>query len=141
MMAATLADGTTVIESAACEPEVTDLAGLSPSPAALHHRSRHVTHYHRKRVKALRGCEHTIILTASRSGTFMVAAAITNGDVKLTNCCLDHLLALVDRLKAVGVNVERSNGTVTVSSSRRLSRSLSRRSLIRASHRPCRPRS
>lgn len=50
----------------------------------------------------------------------MMAAAITNGDLKLTNCRLDHLLALVDRLKAIGVIVERNGDTVQISSARRL---------------------
>src|SRR6185369_6958751 len=54
------------------------------------------------------------------AGTFMIAAAITNGDVTLKNCRLDHLLAVVDRLRAVGVTVERSGDEVQVASTRRL---------------------
>lgn len=126
MMAATLADGTTVIESAACEPEVTNLADYLIACGA-HIAGHGTSRITIEGVKSLRGCEHTIIPDRIEAGTFMIAAAITNGDVKLTNCRLDHLLALVDRLKAVGVNVERANssstaalGCVTVSSSRRL---------------------
>lgn len=126
MMAASLAEGTTVIESAACEPEVADLADYLIACGAniTGHGTSRITI---EGVKSLRGCEHTIIPDRIEAGTFMIAAAITNGDVKLTNCRLDHLLALVDRLKAVGVNVERINssgtaalGCVQVSSSRRL---------------------
>ena len=50
----------------------------------------------------------------------MMAAAITNGDVLINNCRLDHLMAVVDRLRAIGVNVERKGDAVQVSSSRRL---------------------
>lgn len=119
MMAACLAEGTTVIESAACEPEVADLA------AYLNACGAHITGHGTPRVtiegvKSLHGCEHTVIPDRIEAGTFMMAAAVTNGDVKLTNCRLDHLLAVVDRLRAVGVNIERNGDGVQVSSARRL---------------------
>ena len=50
----------------------------------------------------------------------MIAAAITNGELELKHCNLDHLIAVVDRLEEVGVKIERQNGTIFVSSSRRL---------------------
>ena len=119
MMAAALAEGTTVIESAACEPEVIDLANY------LNQCGAHITGHGTPRitiegVKSLRGCEYTVIPDRIEAGTFMIAAAITNGEVTLNNCRLDHLLAFVDRMKAIGVNIERNNGSVVVSSSRRL---------------------
>jgi UDP-N-acetylglucosamine 1-carboxyvinyltransferase len=119
MMAATLAEGTTVIESAACEPEVVDLGNYLNACGA------HITGHGGPRVtiegvKELRGCEYTVIPDRIEAGTFMMAAAITNGDVKIANCRLDHLMAAVDRLRAIGVNVERSNGAVEVSCSRHL---------------------
>ncbi len=119
MMAATLAEGTTVIESAACEPEVVDLADyLNACGARISgHGTPRVTI---EGVTELRGCEHEIIPDRIEAGTFMMAAAITNGDVKITNCRLDHLLAVVDRLRAIGVNIERTPDGVQVSSSRRL---------------------
>jgi UDP-N-acetylglucosamine 1-carboxyvinyltransferase len=120
MMAACLAEGTTVIEAAACEPEVVDVANyLNACGARISgHGTPRLTI---EGVTALHGCEHAVIPDRIEAGTFMIASAITNGDVRLTNCRLDHLLALVDRLRAIGVNVERtSDGTVQVSSSRRL---------------------
>ncbi len=120
MMAACLAEGTTVIEAAACEPEVVDVANyLNACGARISgHGTPRLTI---EGVDALHGCEHTVIPDRIEAGTFMIASAITNGDVRLTNCRLDHLLALVDRLRAIGVNVERtSDGAVQVSSSRRL---------------------
>lgn len=120
MMAACLADGTTVIECAACEPEVVDCANYLNACGAriTGHGTPRITI---EGVNELKGCEHNVIPDRIEAGTFMIAAAITNGDVRLTNCRLDHLLAVVDRLKAIGVHVERSpEGYVHVSSARRL---------------------
>ncbi|MFO0840572.1 MAG: UDP-N-acetylglucosamine 1-carboxyvinyltransferase [Phycisphaerae bacterium] len=119
MMAATLAQGVTVIEMAACEPEVVDLANfLNKCGASIvgHGTPRIVI----EGVKELRGCEYRIIPDRIEAGTMMVAAAVTNGDLTLQNCRVDHLMAFVDRLAAIGVQVERVEGGVTVSSARRL---------------------
>lgn len=119
MMAATLAEGTTVIESAACEPEVLDLAeflnamGAKVSGAGT---PRIVI----EGVEQLGAAAHTIIPDRIEAGTFMVAAAITNGEVKLSNVRLDHMLAVVDKLRQIGVQVEADDGKVVVSSARRL---------------------
>ena len=119
MMAACLAEGTTVIESAACEPEVIDLANYLNACGAriTGHGTPRLTI---EGVRELGDCEYTIIPDRIEAGTFMIAAAITNGDVRLSNCRLDHLLAVADRLRAIGVNVERDGEGVQVSSSRRL---------------------
>ena len=120
MMAATLAEGTTVLEMAACEPEVVDLANF------LNNCGASVTGQGTPRivvegVRDLHGCEHTIIPDRIEAGTLMVGAAITNGEVTLENCRLDHLMAFVDRLAAIGVNVEKDkNGGTVISSARRL---------------------
>lgn len=119
MMAATLATGRTVIESAACEPEITDLANFLNGCGA------HITGQGTPRiiidgVKTLTGCEHQIVPDRIEAGTFFIAAAITNGELHIKNCKLDHLLAVVDRLRQVGVIVERDDGGALVTSSRRL---------------------
>lgn len=119
MMAAVLAEGRTVIESAACEPEVTDLANFLNACGAR------ITGQGSPRividgVKELKGCEYTIIPDRIEAGTFIMAAAITNGEVRIRNCRLEHLLAVVDRLRQIGVNIERENDEILVSSARRL---------------------
>jgi len=119
MMAAALAKGRTVIESAACEPEVTDLADF------LNDCGARISGAGTPRividgVDALHGCEHTVIPDRVEAGTFMIAAAISNGEVVLENGRLEHLLAVVDRLRHVGVNIEKDDGKVIISSSRRL---------------------
>ena len=119
MMAATLAEGTTVIEMAACEPEVVALADyLNACGARIS--GQGTPRVTIEGVRDLHGCEHTVIPDRIEAGTFMIAAAITNGEIRLPNCRLDHLLAVVDRLRAVGVNIERDGDGVQVSSLRRL---------------------
>jgi UDP-N-acetylglucosamine 1-carboxyvinyltransferase len=71
-------------------------------------------------VDKLIGCEHRVIPDRIELGTFIIAAALTNGELELKHCNLDHLVAVVDRLEEVGVKIVRENGTVFVSSSRRL---------------------
>ena len=119
MMAAALAEGPSVIEMAACEPEVVDLANfLNQCGASI--TGQGTPRIIVEGVRELKGCEYRIIPDRIEAGTFMVAAAITNGELKLENCRLDHLMAFVDRLNAVGVNVEKTDDCVTVSSARRL---------------------
>jgi len=119
MSAAALAVGTTVIECAACEPEVVDVANYLNAMGAK------ITGAGTPRiiiegVKELKGTTHTVIPDRIEAGTFMVAAAITNGEVHLANCRLDHLMAAVDKLRTIGVIVEKDNGGCVVSSVRRL---------------------
>ncbi len=105
MSAATLARGTTIIESAACEPEIVDLAIL------LNRMGARITGAGSPRitiqgVDALAGADHTIIPDRIEAGTIMCAAAITDGDIVIENCPLDALMAATDRLSAMGVLVE-----------------------------------
>ncbi|MBU0638934.1 MAG: UDP-N-acetylglucosamine 1-carboxyvinyltransferase [Planctomycetes bacterium] len=119
MMAATLAEGITVIEMAACEPEVVDLADfLNQCGASI--TGQGTPRIVVEGVPELKGCEYRIIPDRIEAGTFMVAATITNGELKLENCRLDHLMAFIDRLAAVGVKVERADAAVTVASVRHL---------------------
>ena len=106
MMAATLAEGATVIEGAACEPEVIDLADyLNACGARIV--GQGTTRIKIEGVSELHGSEHTVIPDRIEAGTLMIAVAITNGDAVISNCRVDHLLAVVDRLRAVGVIVEK----------------------------------
>jgi len=125
MSAATLAEGTTIIEQAACEPEVVDLADMLNAMGA-NISGAGTPRVTIEGVKELKGVEHRVIADRIEAGTLMMAAAITNGDVKVENCPLDTLTAAIDRLNAVGVSVEPVNGehpmraTVNVASARRL---------------------
>lgn len=105
MSAACLAKGTTVIESAACEPEIVDLANLLIQMGAKIKGagSPRITI---EGVAQLGGADHRIMPDRIEAGTFMCAAAITNGDITLDNCPLDSLLAVTDRLSAAGVNTQ-----------------------------------
>ncbi|HOD84543.1 MAG: UDP-N-acetylglucosamine 1-carboxyvinyltransferase [Planctomycetes bacterium ADurb.Bin126] len=119
MMAATLAEGRTVIESAACEPEVEDLADyLNAMGARIS--GAGTPRLTIDGVDKLRGAEHHVIPDRIEAGTFLVAAAITNGELTLQNCRLEHLMAVVDRLQNIGVQIDQEGGDVVVSSSRRL---------------------
>ncbi len=71
-------------------------------------------------VDSLTGAEHRIIPDRIETGTFIIAAAITNGELELKHCNLDHLIAVTDRLEEVGVKITRENGTIYASSSCRL---------------------
>ncbi|MFQ5591798.1 MAG: UDP-N-acetylglucosamine 1-carboxyvinyltransferase [Phycisphaerae bacterium] len=119
MMAATLAEGRTVIESAACEPEIVDLANfLNACGARI--TGQGTPQLAIEGVDALNGVEHRIIPDRIEAGTFMIAAAVTNGDLELRGARIDHLGAVVDRLRRIGVIIDRAEKGVAVSSSRRL---------------------
>src|SRR3954471_11573403 len=119
MCAAALAEGETVLVGAACEPEVWDCGELLNKMGAKikGHGSPEIRI---EGVEKLHAAEHRVIPDRIECGTFMIAAAITNGEVELKHCNLDHLIAVVDRLEEVGVRIERQNGTIYVSSARRL---------------------
>jgi UDP-N-acetylglucosamine 1-carboxyvinyltransferase len=119
MCAAALAEGETVLVGAACEPEVVDCAELLIKMGARI-RGHGTPEVRIEGVDRLTGCDHRIIPDRIECGTFMIAAAVTNGEVELKNCNLDHLIAVTDRLEEVGVRIARENGTIFVSSSRRL---------------------
>ena len=109
MSAATLAQGTTVIESAACEPEVADLAKLLNAMGAR------ITGAGTPRitiegVEQLHGADHRVIPDRIEAGTFMCAAAMTNGSVLIHDTPLDSMLAVVDRFAEIGVQVEPEPG-------------------------------
>ena len=111
MCAATLAEGETVLVGAACEPEVVDCAIMLNKMGAKI--TGHGTPEIRiEGVDKLIGCEHRVIPDRIECGTFMIAAAITNGELELKHCNLDHLIAVVDRMDEIGVHTSRENGTI-----------------------------
>lgn len=119
MSAAALAEGETVIVGAACEPEVSDCADMLNKMGAKI-RGHGTPEIRVEGVDRLTGIEHRVIPDRIETGTFIMAAAITNGELELRHCNMDHLLAVEDRLQEVGVNITRENGTAYVSSTRRL---------------------
>jgi UDP-N-acetylglucosamine 1-carboxyvinyltransferase len=104
MMAATLADGETVLDNAACEPEVSDLANLLRGMGAQIEGDGTRT-IRIRGIKELHGCRHRVIPDRIEAGTFAVAAAITRGDVEVVNCCPQHLTAVLTQLGQTGAEV------------------------------------
>ena len=105
LMAAALADGETVLENAAREPEVTDLVVLLRKMGA-HIEGAGTSALRISGVSSLRGAEHSIIPDRIEAGTFLVAGAITNGDVTLTNCEPQHLGAIIAKLRDAGLCIQ-----------------------------------
>lgn len=104
VMAATLAKGVTVIENAACEPEVIDLLNfLKKMGAKIKGEATHRIII--EGVKILHGAEHSVIPDRIEAGTYMVAAAITKGDITLKNAKLEHLIAVADKLTEAGLSI------------------------------------
>jgi len=104
MMAAVLAKGETVLRNAAREPEVVDLADLLIKMGAKVEGAGTST-IRIEGVERLGGAEHTIIADRIEAGTFLVAGAITGGDVTITNCVPEHVDALVSKMQQAGVDV------------------------------------
>ena len=102
MMAATLAEGVTVIESAACEPEVVDLANFLNAMGAKISGAGSPT-ITITGVKELHGAEHEVIPDRIEAATYAIAAAATNGEVTLRGARADHLRAVMDKLNDAGV--------------------------------------
>ena len=110
MMAASLAEGRTVIKNAAREPEIGDLADLLNKMGARI-RGAGTSELEIDGVEALNGAEHTIIADRIETGTFIVAAAITDGELEIRGCRPDHLVAVIEKLREAGVEIEEINPT------------------------------
>ena len=119
MMAATLAAGVTVIESAACEPEVVDLAhflnAMGAKIAGAGSPTLTITG-----VKTLHGAVHEVIPDRIEAATFALAAAASRGDVTIHGARVEHLHAVLDKLREAGVKIERSGPSLRVSRAGRL---------------------
>ncbi|HZT22123.1 MAG TPA: UDP-N-acetylglucosamine 1-carboxyvinyltransferase [Verrucomicrobiae bacterium] len=113
MMAATLAEGVTVIESAACEPEIVDLAGFLNAMGARITGAGSPT-LTIVGVSKLHGAEHQIIPDRIETATFAIAAAATGGEVTIKNCRPDHLRAVLDKLNEAGVLIEQRGDSLII---------------------------
>lgn len=113
MMAATLAEGTTYIENSAKEPEIVDLANylnkLGAKIVGAGTGTIRITG-----VERLHGAEHTIIPDRVEAGTFMVAAAITRGNVLIKNAISEHLRPVISKLQEMGVKITEKDDSIRV---------------------------
>jgi UDP-N-acetylglucosamine 1-carboxyvinyltransferase len=113
MMAACMADGETILDNAACEPEVSDLAGLLNSMGAQIQgagtRTITITG-----VRQLHGCRYRIIPDRIEAGTFAAAAVITRGEIEIAACRPDHMTAVLNQLQETGAEIETGKDRVRV---------------------------
>jgi UDP-N-acetylglucosamine 1-carboxyvinyltransferase len=105
LMAATLADGETVLENAAREPEITDLVIMLRKMGAKISGDETST-LRIQGVEKLHGCEHSVIPDRIEAGTFMVAGAITGGDLTIEKCAPEHLGAVIEKMQQNGVRID-----------------------------------
>lgn len=119
MMAAMRAKGKTTIESAACEPEIVDLAEfLIKMGAKIKGQGTPIMEI--EGVGALHGAEHKIIPDRIEAGTFILASLITKGDILLKNVIWQHLGAVIDKLEEAGALIKKSVGNISVRLKRNL---------------------
>jgi UDP-N-acetylglucosamine 1-carboxyvinyltransferase len=119
LMAATLAEGVTLIESAACEPEVVDLANFLNAMGARITGAGSPT-ITITGVKELHGAEHEVIPDRIEAATYAIAAAVTNGQVTLRGARADHMHAILDKLNDSGVKVDRTGPDIIIRRNGRL---------------------
>ena len=119
LMAATLAEGETILENAAQEPEIGDLAEMLIKMGAKieGHGTRRIRI---QGVERLHGCTHQVVADRIETGTFLCAVAATGGDVTLLHARADHQDALVDKLREAGANVAAIADGMQISSTGRL---------------------
>ncbi|MBA4122736.1 MAG: UDP-N-acetylglucosamine 1-carboxyvinyltransferase [Acidobacteria bacterium] len=113
MMAASLARGKTTIHNAAREPEIEDLAELLNKMGA-NIKGAGTETITIEGIEDLGEADHTIIPDRIETGTFIVAAAITNGELEIKNCHPKHLAAVIEKLRETGVEIEVADETLTV---------------------------
>ena len=112
MMAAALCDGVTVIENAALEPEVVDLAEFLRKMGA-HINGEGTSKITVSGVKRLHGCDHAVVADRIETGTYLVAAAATHGIVTCLNTKPDILRSVLDKLKQANVDIRCTQNTIT----------------------------
>lgn len=116
MMAATMAEGQTIIQNAAEEPEIVDLANFLNGMGAKVKGAGTDT-IKIQGVKELGGARHTVIPDRIETGTYMVAAAITGGDITIKNVLSDHLKPMIAKLKECGVEIHETGDQIRVNAS------------------------
>ncbi|MDG0814855.1 UDP-N-acetylglucosamine 1-carboxyvinyltransferase [Bdellovibrio svalbardensis] len=113
MMAATLADGVTILENAAKEPEIVDLADyLNKMGAKITGQGTSVIRI--EGVSKLKPAEHTIMADRIEAGTLLIAGAITKGQVTVTKCVPAHLEALILKMREAGFKIETTKDSMTI---------------------------
>jgi UDP-N-acetylglucosamine 1-carboxyvinyltransferase len=115
LMAATLAEGETVLENAAQEPEIADLAEMLIKMGAKIE-GHGTSHIRIQGVEKLHGCTHAVVADRIEAGTFLCAVAVAGGDVLLRHGRTDHMEAVIDKLRDAGVVVEAEEGGIRVRS-------------------------
>ena len=116
LMAAALAEGETVLENAAQEPEIADLAEMLIAMGAKIE-GHGTSHIRIQGVERLHGCTHAVVADRIEAGTVLCAVAATGGDVLLRHARADHLEAVVEKLQEAGVEVQAVDGGIRVRSS------------------------
>jgi len=119
MMAATLAEGVTVIESAACEPEVVDLANFLQAMGANISGAGSPT-ITIKGVKELHGAEHEVIPDRIEAATYAIAAVATDGEITLRGGRVEQLRAVLDKMTDAGARIERKGEGISIRRNGRL---------------------
>lgn len=119
MMAATLAQGETIIESAACEPEIEDLGNflIAMGAKVQGHGTPRVTI---AGVKKLHGARHRVIPDRIEAGTFILLGAATKSDIVIRNADYKHLLSLIDKLEEAGLRIAREHNIIRVKCNRNM---------------------
>jgi UDP-N-acetylglucosamine 1-carboxyvinyltransferase len=105
MMAASLAEGETILRNAACEPEIVDLADLLVKMGARIQGAGGTT-IRIEGVDRLHGAEHTVIPDRIETGTFAAAVAMAGGEIEIRNCHPPHLRSVLDKFREIGVRIE-----------------------------------
>ncbi|MFP3355875.1 UDP-N-acetylglucosamine 1-carboxyvinyltransferase [Planococcus sp. 11815] len=119
MSAAALADGVTIIENAAKEPEIVDLANYINEMGG-NVKGAGTDTMRIEGVETLHGSHHSIIPDRVEAGTFMVAAAITEGDVIIENAVPEHMAALISKMGEMGVDIQETDEGLRVRATRPL---------------------
>jgi UDP-N-acetylglucosamine 1-carboxyvinyltransferase len=105
MMAACLADGVSVLQNAACEPEVVDLAALLTAMGARIEGAGSTT-VRIEGVSSLHGASHSVVPDRIETGTFIAACALAGGEIEIRGCHPSHLRAVTDKFREIGVRIE-----------------------------------